>query len=166
MMSLFKDTGLRWLWLSVLALGLDQWTKTWAENNMEGRVIEVMPHFNLILAHNKGAAFSFLADAGGWQLWFFSILAIAISIGLIVWLSQLKRDERWLGIALALVLSGAIGNVIDRLIYGYVIDFIDWYIEGYHWPAFNIADSAIVIGAIMLLIDSLFFAERKENESK
>ena len=162
------NSGLRWIWLTVLVLIIDQWTKLWANEALAGgQIIEVMPHFDFRLAYNYGAAFSFLADAGGWQTWALSIFAIVISIVLLVWLSRLKHTERWLSIALALVLSGAIGNVYDRLSYGYVIDFIDWYwSESHHWPAFNIADAAISIGAVMLIIESLFFNHDDKNSEQ
>ncbi len=169
MLAKFMDSGLRWLWLTVIALILDQLTKQWASDALAyGNIIEVMPHFDLKLAHNYGAAFSFLANAGGWQQWALSIFAIIISGVLVVWLSRIKRTERWLGISLALVLSGAIGNVIDRVSYGYVVDFIDWYVskEGYHWPTFNIADCAISIGAVMLLLEGFFTDKESEKSSK
>ena len=113
-----------------------------------------LPFFNFTLMHNTGAAFSFLADQGGWQRWFFAVLALGVSLVLAVWLSRLKAHETWLALALSLVLGGAIGNLIDRVYYGYVIDFIDVYYNASHWPAFNIADSAISVGAVMLIIDT------------
>jgi signal peptidase II len=152
-----STTGLKWLWITLIALIADQLTKLWAKEALAyGNVIEVLPHFDFKLAFNYGAAFSFLASAGGWQQWALSVFAIVVSSVLVVWMSRIKAEERWLGISLALVLSGAIGNVIDRLTYGYVIDFIDWYVskDGYHWPTFNIADCAISIGAVMLLVES------------
>ncbi|HBK83585.1 MAG TPA: signal peptidase II, partial [Flavobacterium sp.] len=103
--------------------------------------IPVMPFFNLTYVHNTGAAFSFLSQAGGWQRWFFALLAIVVSGVLVVWMTRLKNHENLLAAALALILGGAIGNLIDRLAYGYVIDFLDVYYEAKHWPAFNIADS-------------------------
>jgi signal peptidase II len=149
-----KATGLRWLWISLLVLVLDQATKWWASTSLElYQPVSVLPYLNFTLLHNPGAAFSFLADAGGWQRWFFTGLAVVISGVIVMWLARLSPQQRMLGIALALVLGGAVGNVIDRLIYGYVIDFIDVYYETWHWPAFNIADSAITIGAVMFLID-------------
>ena len=114
----------------------------------------VLPFFNLTLAHNPGAAFSFLAGAGGWQRWFFVILAVVICTVLVIWMKRLAQSAKLEAISLALIIGGAIGNVIDRLIYGYVIDFLDVYAGSYHWPAFNIADSAIFIGAVLLIIDS------------
>ncbi len=169
MSNKLTNSGLRWLWITVIAIILDQWSKQWALEALSYNVIEVMPHFDFKLAFNYGAAFSFLADAGGWQKWGLSAFAIVISVVLLVWMSRLKHTERWLSISLALVLSGAVGNTIDRVNYGYVIDFIDWYVakNGYHWPTFNIADCAISIGAVMLIIESLFFHkdEPKSDES-
>lgn len=145
-----------WLWLSLITVILDQITKVWVSVTLElGQPEAVLPFFDLRLLHNPGAAWSILATAGGWQRWFLSILAILVSGVIVVWLSRLKRQQRWLACALALVLGGAVGNVIDRLIYGYVIDFIDIYYQQWHWPAFNIADIAISVGAVMLLIDAL-----------
>ncbi len=114
----------------------------------------VMPFFNWTLMYNYGAAFSFLSNAGGWQRWFFTIVAAIISIVLAVWIVRLKAHEKWLGLALSLILGGAIGNLIDRLIFGYVIDFIQWYYDRFYWPAFNIADAAICVGTVILLATS------------
>ncbi len=116
--------------------------------------IAVMPYFNLTYVHNTGAAFSFLSEAGGWQRWFFAAMAFIISGVLSVWLYRLKKHETLLAIALALVLGGAIGNLIDRLAYGYVIDFLDVYYQSWHWPAFNVADMAISLGVFLMLLES------------
>jgi signal peptidase II len=116
--------------------------------------IKIMPYFNLTYVHNTGAAFSFLSDAGGWQRWFFAGLAVIISTVMVVWLAKLKQHETLLAVALSLVLGGAIGNLIDRLAYGYVIDFLDVYYQSWHWPAFNIADSAITLGVVLMLLES------------
>jgi len=124
--------------------------------------VAVMPYFNLTMAHNHGAAFSFLAQAGGWQRWFFIGLALAISTFLLFWLARLKPHAKLEAISLSLILGGAIGNVIDRIVYGYVIDFLDFYIGTSHWPAFNIADSAICVGAVLLILDS-FKSEDKSQ---
>jgi signal peptidase II len=146
---------LKWLNLSALVIVLDQLTKWLMVNWLElHQTVEVLPFFNFTLAHNYGAAFSFLASAGGWQRWFFVALAVIISIALTVWLKRLPTNARLEAASLALILGGAIGNVIDRLIYGYVIDFLDVFYGSYHWPAFNIADSAICIGAVLLILDS------------
>lgn len=145
-----------WAWISVLVVALDQVTKLLADNLLTyHRPLEVIPMFNLTLMYNKGAAFSFLANAGGWQRWFFLILTIAVSIFLIHWLRKLKAHQVLQYTALALILGGAIGNLIDRAIYGHVIDFIDVYYQHHHWPAFNIADSAIFIGAALLIYDTI-----------
>jgi signal peptidase II len=125
------------------------------------QTIEVMPHFNFTLAYNYGAAFSFLADAGGWQRWFFTGLAAVFSVVISVWIARLKPTAKLEAISLSLILGGAVGNLIDRLLFGYVIDFLDIYYGSYHWPAFNIADSAICVGAVLLILDSF----RKKDEA-
>jgi len=149
---------LKWLWLSSLVIMLDQITKLAADKllTLHLPVPVTQNFFNLTLAYNKGAAFSFLNDAGGWQRWFFTVLAMAVSVVLIFWIKNLSRRERWTAAALALILGGAIGNVIDRIIYGHVIDFIQWYYDRFYWPSFNIADSAITVGAAILIIQTLF----------
>jgi signal peptidase II len=122
-----------------------------------------MPFFKLTYVHNTGAAFSFLSEAGGWQRWFFAALALVISGVIAVWLARLKHDETLLAVALSLVLGGAIGNLIDRLVYGYVIDFLDVYYQTWHWPAFNIADSAITIGVILMLMESFGLGKSRDR---
>lgn len=154
--SSFKNTGLRWLWLALIALIADQVSKQWVMQTFEYREsINVMPFFNLTYVHNYGAAFSFLADAGGWQKWFFTAIAFGVSGLLLWWLRQCKREQVLLPVAFCLILSGAIGNVTDRLIYGYVIDFLHFYYQEWHFPAFNIADSAIFVGAVLLIYDAI-----------
>lgn len=146
---------LKWLWLSVFVLVIDQITKWWADSSLSlYETIAVLPSLNITLAYNTGAAFSFLADAGGWQRWFFIGLALVVSLVLIVWLAKLRPQAKLEALSLSLILGGAIGNVIDRVLFGHVIDFIDVYYGTAHWPAFNIADSAIVLGAVLLIIDS------------
>ncbi len=146
----------RWLWITLCVVIFDQASKLLADNLLQyHRPVDIMPMFNLTLLYNKGAAFSFLANAGGWQRWFFLILTTAVSIFIYFWLRKLKPHQRLQYTALALILGGAIGNLIDRAIYGYVIDFIDVYYGSYHWPAFNIADSAITIGAFLLIYDTI-----------
>jgi signal peptidase II len=147
---------LKWLWLSGVVLALDRVTKEWASAALAlHQPVPVWPSFNLTLMHNRGAAFSFLSDASGWQRWFFTVIALAVSAGLIVWLRRLDGSQRWLAVALALVIGGALGNVWDRLTLGYVVDFIQVYYDKWYWPAFNVADSAISVGAAMLLIDAM-----------
>lgn len=139
--------------IAALVLGLDQVTKLWAEAAlMPYRPEAVVPFFNLTLSYNTGAAFSFLADQAGWQRWLFAALAVGVSAYLVWWLRSLSRGERWTGAALGLVLGGAIGNLIDRLAYGHVIDFLDLYYGRWHWPAFNLADSAITVGVAILIV--------------
>ncbi|MFZ5722035.1 MAG: signal peptidase II [Pseudomonadota bacterium] len=147
---------LAWLSLSLLIIVVDQWTKSLAVAHLElYRPVPVFPHFNFMLAHNEGAAFSFLADAGGWQRWFFAVLAVLICSVMTVWLSRLHPGQRWVAAALALVIGGALGNLWDRVTLGYVVDFLDFYWDITHFPAFNIADSAITVGAVMLIVDML-----------
>ncbi len=154
----------KWFSLSALIIIVDQITKYAASSMLlMHEPVAVLPFFNFTLMHNTGAAFSFLADQGGWQRWFFAVLALVVSIVLAVWLYRLKTHEKWLAMALSLVLGGAIGNLIDRVYYGYVIDFIDVYYNAWHWPAFNIADSAISVGAVMLVIDAFRNKEKSGN---
>jgi signal peptidase II len=162
-MALFKDTGWRLWWLMLLVLVADQVSKQVVIANMQlFDSIELLPFFNFTYVRNHGAAFSFLSDAGGWQRWFFTIIAVVISCVLAVWLARNSRAQLKLNLALSLVLAGAIGNLIDRSIYGYVIDFFHLYYQNWHYPAFNIADSAICIGAALLIWDSFSNNEVKE----
>ena len=154
---------LKWLWLAFLSLGLDQASKIAIDKTFQlYESIAIIPSFfNLTYVHNTGAAFSFLSEAGGWQRWFFATLAIIMSVIMTIWLTKLKENETLLAVALSLILGGAIGNLIDRLFYGYVIDFLDVYYGTYHWPAFNIADSAITIGVALMLVDSFKSPEQR-----
>lgn len=156
---------LKWLGLSLFAILLDQGTKLAIDSSMKlYQSIPILPFFKLTYVHNTGAAFSFLSEAGGWQRWFFAGLALAISCVIAVWLARLKQHETLLAVALSLVLGGAIGNLIDRLAYGYVIDFLDVYYQTWHWPAFNIADSAITLGVILMLLESFGLVKSKDTE--
>ncbi len=150
----------RWYLLAVLIIVLDQLTKQWVSSSFSyGESLELFPFLNLTLVHNMGAAFSFLSDAGGWQRWFFAIVSLLVSVVLIVWLSRLPARQYLLATALALVLGGAVGNLWDRVFLGYVVDFVVVYYQKYHWPAFNVADTAITIGAILLILESLFVSK-------
>ncbi|WP_068545763.1 signal peptidase II [Thalassotalea crassostreae] len=163
--ELFTNTGLRWLWLAVVFFILDQVTKQAVVALMDYReVIPVMPFFNLTHVYNPGAAFSFLADQGGWQRWFFTAIAAGVSVALVVWLAKTPKKDTLISISFALILSGAMGNLIDRMMYGYVIDFLDFYVGNKHWPAFNVADSAIFIGAALMIIDAFKNDKNKESE--
>ena len=154
--SLGRFTTLAWLALAVVIVLLDMETKRWASEALVlYRPREIWPWLNMTLAHNYGAAFSFLSDAGGWQRWFFTILATGVTGFLLVWLVRLPREEWMTGLALSLIIGGAVGNLIDREQLGYVVDFSHVHSAGWHWPAFNIADSAITCGVILLLLESL-----------
>ncbi len=149
---------MRWLWLSVLVVIVDQVSKYQAgQHLLLFEPVPVITGFNLTLMHNTGAAFSFLSQSGGWQRWFFIGLASLISIAITIWMHGLPGHKRWLLAALALILGGALGNLWDRMVLGYVVDFIEIYYKSWSWPAFNIADSAITVGAIMLIIDAFWF---------
>lgn len=147
---------LHWLWLTVAVIALDQLTK-WAAMSFlpYGVPQPLFPGLNLTLVFNTGAAFSFLSQADGWQRWLFVALALAVGIVLIGWLSRLQSHEKWTGAALALILGGALGNALGRILRGYVIDFVDIYYRHWHWPAFNLADSAITLGAAILILHTL-----------
>ncbi len=150
-----KNSGLSWLWLTFLVLVVDQVSKHWVAGSMRlFDSIELLPFFRLTYVHNLGAAFSFLADQGGWQRWFFTLIALTASIIFALWLAKTPKKNTLLSLALAFLLAGAVGNLIDRAFLGYVIDFLDFYVGTYHWPAFNVADSSIFIGALIMIFDS------------
>lgn len=156
--------NLRWLLLSGLVIGLDLFTKFLASDNLQlHQPVPVFAGFNLTLMHNPGAAFSFLSDSGGWQRWFFAAIAAVVSVLIVGWLARLKPRQHGLALALALILGGALGNLWDRLTLGYVVDFIQVYYDQWFWPAFNIADSAIFVGAAILIFDGLFGARDAEQ---
>jgi len=159
-------SGLPWLWLTIAVLIVDQFTKYLTTKNLGlYESYEILSFFNFTYARNYGAAFSFLGNASGWQKYLFTGLALVISGYLLYTLKKTNSVHRWMNSAYALVLSGAIGNVIDRLVFGYVIDFIDVDLGFYRWPVFNIADSAIFIGAAMIIIDSLFWSEKRDKSN-
>lgn len=149
-----------WYLLAVALIVLDQYTKALASGTLTyGEPVFVTPFFNWTLLHNTGAAFSFLSDAGGWQNGFFCTVAAAVSAYIIYWLYRTPYSARWQALALSLVLSGALGNLYDRIMLGYVVDFIQVHYQQYYWPAFNVADSAITVGAIILIVTSFFSRE-------
>jgi len=156
---------LHWLWLSLFILAADQISKQLAESAIQlYERVPLLPYLNLTLTYNRGAAFSFLSDQGGWQRWFFSVLAMVVTVVLVVWLRQLDRANRWTAISLSLIIGGAVGNLIDRLLFGHVIDFIDLYYGQWHWPAFNVADSAITVGVVLMLLD-VFRGQKTEDSN-
>ncbi|WP_376717487.1 signal peptidase II [Halomonas piscis] len=153
---------LRWLWLALAVVVLDLATK-YAASHLLGYAepVKVLPFFNLTLVHNTGAAFSFLASHPGWQRWLFAAIAVAACIGLGVWLARLKADEKRLACALALIIGGALGNLFDRVVHGYVVDFLSFHAAGWYYPAFNVADIAITLGAIGLIWESILGDRRR-----
>ena len=151
------QNSLRWLWLAFAVVIVDQGSKQLAEQLLTfHEPVAVLPFFNLFLTYNTGAAFSFLRDAGGWQRWLFAALSIGVGVFIVIWLRRIPGKQKWLACALALVLGGAVGNLMDRLFRsdGGVVDFVDIYYGTWHWPAFNVADSAISVGAVMLLVSA------------
>lgn len=158
-------TGLKFLWLSLAVIGVDLWTKYLVVQHFAlYESVNVMPMFNLTYARNYGAAFSFLADHSGWQKFFFLGLAVVISIALVVMLFKNQAVQKLQNSAYALIIGGAIGNAIDRAYRGYVVDFFDFYWDIYHYPVFNVADIAIVIGAGLLILESLLESRKKKAE--
>ncbi|WP_458692928.1 signal peptidase II [Modicisalibacter radicis] len=154
---------LRWLWLSLLVVVLDLGSKALASSLLSyGQPVEVLPVFNLTLLHNMGAAFSFLATHDGWQRWLFALLAVGASVGLSIWLTRLKSGEVLLAGSLALIIGGALGNLYDRLVHGYVVDFLSFHWGNNYFPAFNLADTAITLGAIGLILETLRDARRQK----
>ena len=148
-----RGGALRWLWCSLVVVVVDQSTKVAAVKALDpASSVELTSMLDLVLAYNPGAAFSILSTAGGWQRWLFIGLALAISGFIVYWLRDLPRRARWTPLALSLVLGGAVGNLIDRVRVGAVVDFIDFHVGDWHWPAFNVADSAICIGAALLVL--------------
>lgn len=150
----------QWLALALVILMADQFTKVLIVGHYQlGDSMQVTEFFNVVRVHNSGAAFSFLAGAGGWQRWFFTVIGVGAAL-LILWLLKSHAGQKLFSFAMACILGGAIGNVIDRLLYGYVVDFLDFHGLGWHFPAFNMADSAITVGAACLILDELLRVRR------
>lgn len=159
----FPRQAWRWYAVAVAVLLLDQITKHWVSASLTyGDPVVFTPFFNFTLLHNPGAAFSFLSEAGGWQRWFFTAVAALVSVVIVVWIARVAQ-RRWEALALALILGGAIGNLYDRVLLGHVVDFIVVHYKEYYWPAFNIADSAITVGAALLIIDMLFHKDKRHD---
>jgi len=154
----------RWLWLSLMVVLLDQASKQLiVASFMLYENLEILPVFNLTLVYNKGAAFSFLSDQPGWQRWFLAGVAAVVTLVMILWLRGLKQHERLTAMALGLIIGGAVGNLIDRVLLGHVVDFLDFHFGQHHWPAFNVADSAISIGVAIMLYEILFGPKEPKN---
>ncbi|HIF9402249.1 TPA: signal peptidase II [Photobacterium damselae] len=154
-MPSLKQSGIRWLWLAILVFIIDIGSKLVVMNTMDygwPNRIEVLPFFNLLYVHNYGAAFSFLSDAGGWQRWLFTAIALGVCGLLLFWMRRTPASNKIANSAYALIIGGALGNLFDRMYHGFVVDFLDVYWGNYHWPAFNIADSAICLGAALIII--------------
>ena len=161
-----EKSGIRWLWLAVIVFIIDQVTKYWTVQALElHESYQILSFFHFTYARNYGAAFSFLGDAGGWQKYLFTSIAIIVSSYLIYALKKNSAAQRWSNISFALILSGAVGNVTDRLLFGYVIDFLDFDLGFYRWPTFNVADIAIFIGAAMMILESVFISNKKSDSS-
>ncbi|WP_198677911.1 signal peptidase II [Aliidiomarina shirensis] len=159
----WQQSGWHWWWLVALLIVADQFSKWLILENMPlYSRINVLPFFDLVYVRNYGAAFSFLSDQSGWQRWFFTAIAVVISVVLIVMLRRQPKSMKAANLGFGLIVAGAIGNVIDRINYGYVVDFLDVYVGTYHWPAFNVADSCIVIGAGLIIFDG-FFSNRPDK---
>ena len=147
--------NVKWLWLSLLVVVLDQASKQIAEAQLTPhQAVNLLPYFDWYLTYNTGAAFSFLADAGGWQRWLFTAIAIIMSVLIVQWVRKLPAEDTLAAISLSLILGGAIGNLIDRIYLGHVIDYIQIWLGAYPFPAFNIADAAISVGAVLLILSS------------
>ncbi len=162
----YRPGALHWLWLSVAVIVADQLTKNYIIQHFDlFEVLDVLPVLEITRLHNTGAAFSLLASASGWQRYFFIGLGAVVSVGIVVWLARMPRDSTpWLPAALTLVMGGALGNVIDRIQHGHVVDFIHFHWERAYFPAFNVADMAITVGAALLILDALFEGRRGRGE--
>lgn len=168
MMSLTKNP-VRWSWyiLAIVIIVLDQLSKYWVQQSFfEGQRLNLLPILDFTLVYNKGAAWSFLSDAGGWQRWLFTAISSVVSVVLVVWIHRLVAMQRILLIALTLILAGAIGNLIDRVLLGKVVDFVLFYYDGHYFPAFNVADCAISVGAIFMLFDVFFGPSEADLEGQ
>ena len=163
-----KAGASNWLWLGMTVMVLDQWTKWLIVQRFEefDRIV-LLPVLELMRLHNTGAAFSFLSGAGGWQRWMFITLGVAVSAGILVWLRRLPaKGQGLLAAGLSLIVGGALGNVIDRVLHGHVIDFIRVHWQEHYFPAFNVADSAITVGAVLIVLDNLLELDRARAKKK
>jgi signal peptidase II len=164
MLKNMKNSNLvRWIGVSLVVVFVDQLSKWLIVNSLQpGEALRLLPFLNFRLIYNPGAAFSFLSDAGGWQVYFFLAVALMITVFLMVWLSSLSANHKWQSFSLALIIGGALGNLIDRIRLHKVVDFIDFHIKTSHFPTFNVADSAVTIGVTILIICLVFTKEAKQ----
>ncbi|KYP97677.1 lipoprotein signal peptidase [Sodalis-like endosymbiont of Proechinophthirus fluctus] len=161
------STGLRWFWLALLVLVLDLGSKQWVMAHFWlGESVPIIPFINFTYAHNPGAAFSFLADKGGWQRWAFSSIAVIIAVVLMVMMYRSNKRARLSNTAYAMIIGGALGNLFDRMVHSVVIDFIDFYVSDWHWPTFNVADTGICIGAVLIALDGFCRPADKTTRQK
>jgi signal peptidase II len=152
MLKKMFSSGLRWLWIAIIIVVIDRYSKIWMMDHLDFLdSLEMFPFFNLTLAFNKGVAFSFLHSASGWQQKVLSLFACSVSAWILYWLYKENAKERWLNVALCLIVGGALGNIWDRMQYGFVIDFLDFHLGEWHFAIFNVADSAVCVGSFMLL---------------
>ena len=161
-----KITAQAWRWygLALLVIVIDQISKYWVTAALNyGEPVVFTSFFNFTLLHNPGAAFSFLSRAGGWQRWFFTVIAVVVSVFLVLWIARIAATKLLESFALAMILGGALGNLYDRILHGHVVDFIVVHYQEHYWPAFNLADSAITLGAVLLIADMLFSKEKTVN---
>lgn len=162
----WRTSGLRWYWVVVLTIIMDQVSKQWILTHFSlYESVNVLPFFNIVYVRNYGAAFSFLSDAGGWQRWLFTLIAVGFSLVLTLWLRRQSASLWKLNLAYTLIIGGAIGNLIDRLMYGFVVDFLDFFWKTHHYPAFNVADSAICVGAALIIWDALVGQKDSKDKS-
>ena len=160
----FYTSGFAWIWLTVVVVALDRYSKMWVLDHLRYQVpLKILPFLNFTLSFNTGAAFSFLNNASGWQNIFLCSIAIIISIGMIYWLIRLSAQAYWMSMALCFILGGALGNVWDRVLYGYVIDFLSFHLGDWYFAIFNLADSAICVGAFMIFLHWAWFDKSKER---
>ncbi|SES64478.1 signal peptidase II [Thorsellia anophelis] len=161
-----KKSGLIWLWIAIFVIVLDLTSKFYVLHNfMLGESVPVMPFLNFAYAQNTGAAFGFLSEHSGWQRWFFTLIAVSISSILVYFMRKTPSNHKMINIGYAMVIGGALGNLFDRLVHGFVIDFIDFYIGNWHFATFNIADIAICVGAGLILLDGLFVHKPSQNKN-
>ncbi|PLK58303.1 signal peptidase II [Candidatus Palibaumannia cicadellinicola] len=165
MLGTLISTGIPWLWLTLVVLAMDIGSKQWVMTHLKlGESVSVMPFINIFYTQNPGAAFSFLADKGSWNIWVFALIAVIISVILSVTMYRSNNRASITNVSYAMIIGGALGNLLDRITHGVVIDFIDVYVDTLHWPTFNIADSSICIGAAIIVREIYFHPTKKRGD--